>query len=99
VAKKVLKELIIDRNWCKGCRICVHFCPQKVLDLDGEDKAVASRPWDCVACGMCELRCPDLAITVVTQDAPPRAARDQEPELRPEEGQDLTPAPAKEDEK
>ena len=70
MAKKVLKELIIDRNWCTGCRICVHFCPQKVLDLDGEDKAVASRPWDCVACGMCELRCPDLAITVVTQDAP-----------------------------
>ncbi|WP_243361443.1 4Fe-4S dicluster domain-containing protein [Fundidesulfovibrio terrae] len=93
MAKKVLKELIIDRNWCKGCRICVQFCPQKVLDVDGEDKAVASRPWDCVACGMCELRCPDLAITVVTQDAPGQEDREREPGQRPDQEQDLTQAP------
>ena len=67
MAKPVLKELVIDRNWCKGCRICVQFCPKKVLDLDGEDKAMVSRPQDCTACRLCELRCPDLAITVVTE--------------------------------
>jgi len=97
VAKKILKELVIDRNWCKGCRICVQFCPQKVLDLDGEDKAVASRPWDCVACGMCELRCPDLAITVVTQDAPAQGGRGQEPELRPDQTEELTQAAREEE--
>ncbi len=70
VAKTVLKELVIDRAWCKGCRICVRFCPKQVLDLDGEDKAVVSRPKDCVACGLCELRCPDLAITLVTEESP-----------------------------
>jgi len=68
MAKPVLKELLIDRNWCKGCRICVHFCPKEVLDLDGEDKAIVSRPRDCTACGLCALLCPDLAITVVIEE-------------------------------
>ncbi|MCG2757228.1 MAG: 4Fe-4S binding protein, partial [Desulfobacteraceae bacterium] len=26
-----LKEHVINRNWCKGCGICVYFCPKKVL--------------------------------------------------------------------
>ena len=40
--------------------------PKKVLELDREDKAVAVRIDDCIACRLCELRCPDLAIEVVT---------------------------------
>jgi 2-oxoglutarate ferredoxin oxidoreductase subunit delta len=68
MAKPKLKELVIERAWCKGCRICVHFCPKKVLDLDADDKVMASRPKDCIACKMCELRCPDLAITVLTDE-------------------------------
>lgn len=59
-----LKEHLIDRNWCKGCGICVHFCPKNVLELDDQDKVVAARPEDCIACKLCELRCPDLAIEV-----------------------------------
>lgn len=63
-----LKEHIINREWCKGCGICVQFCPKNVLDLDDENKAVAARPEDCIACKQCELRCPDLAIEVITED-------------------------------
>ncbi|MCK5097742.1 MAG: 4Fe-4S binding protein [Desulfobacteraceae bacterium] len=62
-----LKEHLIDRNWCKGCGICVHFCPKNVLELDDKEKAVAVRPEDCIACKLCELRCPDLAIEVKIQ--------------------------------
>ena len=62
-----LKEHLIDRNWCKGCGICVHFCPKNVLELDDQEKAVAVRPEDCIACKLCELRCPDLAIEVKIQ--------------------------------
>lgn len=67
MAKPKLKDHIIEREWCKGCGICVEFCPTKVLELDEKDKAVAARLEDCIACRMCELRCPDLAIEVVVQ--------------------------------
>ena len=68
MGKKKLKEHIITRDWCKGCGICVHFCPKDVLELDEEGKAVAVRPEDCICCMACEIRCPDLAIEVVVQD-------------------------------
>jgi 2-oxoglutarate ferredoxin oxidoreductase subunit delta len=42
----------------------VFFCPQEVLGLDENEKAVVLNPEDCIACGMCELRCPDMAIEV-----------------------------------
>jgi 2-oxoglutarate ferredoxin oxidoreductase subunit delta len=63
--KPKLKEHLINREWCKGCGICVAFCPKTVLDLDDEDKALAARKEDCIACKLCELRCPDLAIEVI----------------------------------
>ncbi|MBF0528544.1 MAG: 4Fe-4S binding protein [Deltaproteobacteria bacterium] len=68
MAKAKLKEHLIDREWCKGCGICVHFCPKKVLELDEEEKAVAARPSDCIACRLCEIRCPDLALEIITDD-------------------------------
>ena len=65
--RKQLKEIKVNRDWCKGCGICVKFCPTKVLELDERDKATVVRPEDCICCGMCELRCPDLAIEVLTE--------------------------------
>ena len=62
-----LKRHVINPKWCKGCGICVAFCPKNVLELDAEEKAVAARPEDCICCLMCELRCPDLAIEVETE--------------------------------
>ncbi|MGA6927207.1 MAG: ferredoxin family protein [Desulfosarcina sp.] len=68
MAKAKLKEHRINRDWCKGCGICVAFCPTRVLELDDQEKAVAVRLEDCIACRMCEWRCPDLAIEVETED-------------------------------
>ena len=66
--KRKLKRHHIDRDWCKGCGICVAFCPKNVLELDDKDKAVAARIEQCIACKMCELRCPDLAVEVITEN-------------------------------
>ena len=68
MAKQVLRRHVIQREWCKGCGICVHFCPKKVLELDESEKVVVVRAGDCVACRLCELRCPDLAIEVETEE-------------------------------
>lgn len=55
------KKLIVKEDWCKGCSICVEFCPKKVLDIkDGIVKIIDID--SCVKCGLCELRCPDYAI-------------------------------------
>ena len=55
-------DLKLER--CKGCGICVAFCPKKVLEIDTLGKVFVARPEDCIACGQCELRCPDYAIFV-----------------------------------
>lgn len=57
-----MEAYTINAGWCKGCGICVAFCPQKALCLQG-DKAVRDAGL-CVLCGMCELYCPDLAIRI-----------------------------------
>ena len=67
MAKATLKRHRINRDWCKGCGICVAFCPKTVLELDELEKAVAVRLSACIACRLCELRCPDLAIAVTVQ--------------------------------
>jgi 2-oxoglutarate ferredoxin oxidoreductase subunit delta len=81
MARRKLKEHRIDRDWCKGCGICVHFCPKQVLELDEEEKAFAARPEQCICCALCEMRCPDLAIEVVAEE--PRARGPQaEPDAK-----------------
>lgn len=55
------KRLVIESNMCKGCGICVAFCPKGALELVNE-KVARKEGTDCVACGLCELRCPDYAL-------------------------------------
>ncbi len=71
MVKSSLKKHLIIREYCKGCRICVYFCPKDVLALDEDDKAIALKSENCIACRLCELRCPDLAIEIETTETDP----------------------------
>jgi 2-oxoglutarate ferredoxin oxidoreductase subunit delta len=64
------KNIVIEVNqqWCKGCSICVEFCPHDVLMLkDGHAEPVNLEA--CTACKLCEIRCPDFAISVITSES------------------------------
>lgn len=57
---------IVDA-WCKGedCAICVRACPEYVLGFEPDARPVRIvRPDACTACKLCEILCPDFAITI-----------------------------------
>lgn len=62
------KKLLLRPEWCKGCLICVEFCPTQSLALDEESKITVVNEAACTACGLCELRCPDFAIELVDDE-------------------------------
>ncbi|MBU0743510.1 4Fe-4S binding protein [bacterium] len=53
----------INVAWCKGCAICVDFCPQDVLAIENGVAVVVNLD-PCNRCQLCDYRCPDFAITV-----------------------------------
>jgi len=69
-----MAKIYINENYCKGCNLCIYFCPKKVLETsDKLNKAGAPLPVvvhieDCNACGACELFCPDFAIVVEKEE-------------------------------
>lgn len=61
------KVLNINVAWCKGCGICVAFCPKGALELIGE-KVHLKENGGCILCGQCEMHCPDYAIYLETEE-------------------------------
>jgi len=54
----------VYENWCKGCGLCIAFCPTKVLEANGDGRPVVVHPERCTACHWCDTHCPDFAIVV-----------------------------------
>lgn len=61
--QEVESRVWVNVSWCKGCGICVLLCPQGVLQLR-QGKSYVYDAGACIACKICELHCPDFAITV-----------------------------------
>ncbi len=61
-------EVHIFDNWCKGCGLCIEFCPASVLVLGSNNRPRALYPENCTACRWCELHCPDFAIFITKKD-------------------------------
>lgn len=57
-------RVILFDAWCKGCGLCIEFCPRGVFEANGQGKPMVVRPERCTACHWCDTHCPDMAITV-----------------------------------
>jgi len=55
-------KVVIFEQWCKKCGICTAFCPTKALDVDEYGYPYLANPDKCTLCGLCWMRCPDIAI-------------------------------------
>ncbi|MBW1722534.1 MAG: 4Fe-4S binding protein [Deltaproteobacteria bacterium] len=74
VKKRKKGRIVIDRELCKGCYLCISVCPNenitasKSLNQKGYYPAeFTEKPKEgksCVACAMCATICPDVAIEV-----------------------------------
>jgi 2-oxoglutarate ferredoxin oxidoreductase subunit delta len=71
--------IIVYRKWCKGCGICIAYCPEKVLEPDSSGKATVAHPQNCTLCKQCELRCPDFAICLQYDAKDVRAQKKEGP--------------------
>lgn len=64
--------VIIDKNHCKGCELCVIACPQQILAMSkkigvkGYFYAELIDSSRCIGCRICAITCPDVAIEVKT---------------------------------
>ncbi|MFH0993731.1 MAG: 4Fe-4S binding protein [bacterium] len=64
-------KLTFEYEKCKGCQLCVVFCPVKILYADknfmndsGYNLIRMTDEAKCIGCGTCALMCPDSVITV-----------------------------------
>ena len=57
-------SLKVHTNRCKGCGICVAFCPKQVLAISEIEKVEVVAEDKCIQCSQGETRCPDFAIFV-----------------------------------
>jgi len=67
-------QIQVLKERCKGCRFCIEFCPKQVLHESTEFNSKGYHPVyadsnnDCLDCGLCELMCPEFAISVVPSE-------------------------------
>jgi 2-oxoglutarate ferredoxin oxidoreductase subunit delta len=66
----LLFKAAINKDKCKGCQLCIYFCPAKHLELSsqlnkrGITPAKLKENNKCTGCGFCFLICPDSCIEI-----------------------------------
>ncbi len=60
----------IDHEVCKGCQICIYFCPKDAISLSHKLNASGymtvsfNDSGECTGCTKCAVVCPEVAIEV-----------------------------------
>ena len=66
--RKARGRVYINEERCKGCGLCIAFCPSHVLERSerfntkGYHPPEDVHPENCTGCDMCGYFCPDFAI-------------------------------------
>ena len=65
-----MAKIVIDKEKCKGCELCIVFCPAGTIKLGkdfnkaGYHTAIFIDKEKCTGCGFCYMMCPEVAIEV-----------------------------------
>ncbi len=65
-----MARVALDERLCKGCELCIAFCPRKLLvmaehfNAKGYHPATIVNQEECNACTYCARMCPEVAIEV-----------------------------------
>ncbi len=65
-----MPRVVFDPERCKGCGLCLAFCPTRAVGMDeglnrmGYHPAVLLDEAACTSCAACAWVCPDLAVEV-----------------------------------
>ena len=66
--------LVIARERCKGCELCIPACPPRVLEMSQAPNTIGFRYPElapgCTGCGACLMVCPDFCFEVYRYDDP-----------------------------
>ena len=63
-------SITVNIERCKGCELCIHFCPKKQIVVSegfnskGYHPAEFRDSGECTGCTVCAVMCPDVAIEV-----------------------------------
>jgi 2-oxoglutarate ferredoxin oxidoreductase subunit delta len=65
-----MPKIEIDKERCKGCQLCILYCPNGCIEIDPSVNKKGLHPVSfkkedkCSGCSLCGLVCPDVCITV-----------------------------------
>ena len=65
-----MSKIVIDKEKCKGCLLCIEFCPRKVIKKSNKMNRYGIKAVEfidnqtCIGCGHCLLVCAESCIEV-----------------------------------
>ena len=65
-----MEKLLINKERCKSCALCILACPPKILKIGEEINGqgyfpiVLTDESKCKSCGLCAVVCPDVVFEI-----------------------------------
>lgn len=69
-----MERVTFNEDRCKGCELCVSFCPPKIIFMAERINQLGYRPATveeqdkCISCAICARVCPDVVIKVYKEE-------------------------------